>query len=134
MTRKFLFLNVDKTEMLILGPKQKRLPLKDISVNFDRIALKTENQVRNLGVVMAAELNLNSHIKPITKSAYHHLKNTARLRGLMSQQGLEKLVHAFIFSRLGYCNGIFTGMSKKPIRQLQLIQNTATRVLTKTRM
>ena len=32
--------------------------------------------------------------------------------GLMSQQDLEKLVHAFIFSRLG-CNTLFTGLNKK---------------------
>ena len=51
----------------------------------------------------------------------------------MSQQDLEKLVHAFIFSRLDYCNGMFTGLTKKSIRQLQLIQNAAARVLTNTK-
>lgn len=30
----------------------------------------------------------------------------------------------FIFSRLYYCNGVFAGLSKKYIRQLQLIQNS----------
>ena len=49
----------------------------------------------------------------------------------MSQQDLEKLVHAFIFSRLDYCNGVFTGLTKKSIRKLQQIQNAAARVLTK---
>ncbi|XP_068573506.1 uncharacterized protein, partial [Cebidichthys violaceus] len=88
---------------------------------------------RNLGVVMDSDLNLNSHIKTITKSAYYHLKNISRIRGLMSQQHLEKLVHAFIFSRLDYCNGVFTGLCKKSTRKLQLIQNAAARVLTKTK-
>lgn len=51
----------------------------------------------------------------------------------MSRQDLEKLIHAFIFSRLDYCNGVFTGLPKQAIRQLQLIQNAAARVLTKTK-
>ncbi|KAF7643635.1 hypothetical protein LDENG_00235900, partial [Lucifuga dentata] len=63
-----------------------------------------------------------------TKSALPHLKNTSRIKGLLSQQDLEKLVHAFIFCRLDYCNGILTGLPKKSIRMLQLIQNAAARV------
>lgn len=50
----------------------------------------------------------------------------------MSQQDLEQLIHAFIFSRLDY-NTVFTGLPKKSIRQLQMVQNTADRVLTRTR-
>ena len=44
----------------------------------------------------------------MTKSAYYHFKNISRIKGLMSQQDFEKLVHAFIFSRLDYCDGVFT--------------------------
>ena len=51
------------------------------------------------------------------QSAYYHLKNVSRIRELMSQQDLEKRVRAFIFSRLDYCNGVFTGLSKKAIGQ-----------------
>ena len=51
----------------------------------------------------------------------------------MSRQDLEKLIHAFIFSRLDYCNGVLPGLPKNSIRQLQLIQNAATRVLTQTK-
>ena len=46
---------------------------------------------------------------------------------------LERLVHAFIFRRLDYCNGVFTGLTKKSIRKLQLIQNAAARALTNTK-
>jgi len=51
----------------------------------------------------------------------------------MSKQDLEKLVHAFVFSKLDYCNSIFTGLTKKSLRKLQLIKNAAARVLTRTK-
>lgn len=130
MCQNFLQLNKDKTEIIVFGAKEERLK---VCAQLQLAMLKTTDQARNLGVVMDSDLNFNSHMKMITKSAYYHLKNISRVRGLMSQQDLEKLVHAFIFSRLDYCNSIFTGLPKKSIRKLQLIQNAAARVLTKTK-
>ncbi len=72
-------------------------------------------------------LSFSSHV---TKSAYYHLKNIARIRYFVSSQDLEKLVHAFITSRVDYCNCL---LPKKTIRQPQLIQNAAARILTRTR-
>ncbi|KAK7877377.1 hypothetical protein WMY93_031914 [Mugilogobius chulae] len=37
------------------------------------------------------------------------------------------------WSRLDYCNGLLTGLSKQAVKQLQYIQNAAARVLTRTR-
>ncbi len=80
-------------------------------------------QVRNLSVTLDSGLNFKPHINRVTKSAYYHLKNIARLKWVMSPQDLKKLVHAFVF----------TGLCNKSIRQLQLIQNAAARVLTKSK-
>ena len=40
----------------------------------------------------------------------------------MSKHDLEKLIHAFICSRVDYCNGLFTGLPKKA-KQLHLVKN-----------
>ena len=130
MRQNFLQLNKDKTEIIVFGANDKR---SKVSAYLDSLSLQTKNQVRNLGVILDSDLNFNSHINSITKSAYYHLKNIARIRGFMSKQDLEKLIHAFISSRLDYCNGLLTGLSKGAVRKLQLIQNAAARVLTKTK-
>lgn len=44
-------------------------------------------------------------------------------KGLVAKKGTEKLIHALVFSRLDYCNGVFTGLNKTSINQLQLFQN-----------
>ena len=51
----------------------------------------------------------------------------------LSKEDSEKLIHAFITSRLDYCNGLFTGVPKSTVQRVQLIQNAAARVLTGTK-
>ncbi len=45
----------------------------------------------------------------------------------------EMLICAFITSRLDYCNAVLGGCSARLINKLQMVQNAATRVLTRTR-
>ncbi len=126
----FLQLNKEKTEVIAFGNKDEVLK---VNAYLDSRDQTTKNQVRNLGVILETDLSFSSHVKAVTKSAYYHLKNIARIRCFVSSQDLEKLVHAFITSRVDYCNGLLTGLPKKTIRQLQLIQNAAARILTRTR-
>lgn len=50
---------------------------------------------------------------------------------ILSLDDARKLIHAFIFSRLDYCNAMYTGLPKGCIAKLQLIQNEGARVLLK---
>lgn len=46
----------------------------------------------------------------------------------------ETLMHAFITSRLDYCNGILHGVTNKALNWLQQVQNSAARVFTHSRL
>ncbi len=129
MWQNFLQLNKEKTEVIAFGNKDEVLK---VNAYLDSRGQTTKNQVRNLGVILETDLSFSSHVKAVTKSAYYHLKNIAKIRCFVSSQDLEKLVHAFITSRVDYCNGLLTGLPKNTIRQLQLIQNAAARILTRT--
>ncbi|KAL2088141.1 hypothetical protein ACEWY4_016969 [Coilia grayii] len=126
----FLKLNESKTELLLIGPKDKREALLPSLGNLNQYV---REQVTSLGVILDSDLSLKPHINKVTKTAYFHLRNIAKVRPFLTKKDAEKLVHAFITSRLDYCNALFTGLPKKSIEKLQLIQNSAARLLTKTR-
>jgi len=52
---------------------------------------------------------------------------------MLSVSDAEKLVHAFMTSRLDYCNVLLAGCPASSINKLQLVQNAAVRVLTRSR-
>uniref|UniRef100_A0AAZ1XEQ0 Reverse transcriptase domain-containing protein n=1 Tax=Oreochromis aureus TaxID=47969 RepID=A0AAZ1XEQ0_OREAU len=115
----FLLLNTDKTESMVIGPHK----FQHLSQNF---ILRIDDSVINC--------RDNSHVKEITKTAFYHLRNIARIRQVLSSDTAEVLIHAFVSSHIDYCDALLSGLPKKSFRGLQmLIQNAAARVLTGTR-
>ena len=130
MTRNYLLLNSNKTEVIVLGPKHLREELADGNSTLDGINLASRTTVKNLGVTFDQDMYFQSHVKQISKTAFFHLRNIAKVRHILSQNDAEKLVHAFITSRLDYCNSLLAGCPAKSLNSLQLIQNAAARILT----
>merc|ERR1712035_189448 len=62
MTCNFLFLNADKTEVIVLGPKQHRNKLTTDIATLDGFTLAPRTTVRNLGVIFDQDLACNFHI------------------------------------------------------------------------
>ncbi|XDV14238.1 hypothetical protein PO909_002414, partial [Leuciscus waleckii] len=96
-------------------------------------SIKSSSSVRNLGVLFDTNLSFESHVSSICKTASFHLKNISKLRHMLSMTNAEQLVHAFMTSRLDYCNALLGGCPARLINKLQLVQNAAARVLTRTR-
>jgi len=82
MTQNCLLLNSDKTEVDI--------------VSQDGISLASSSTVRNLGVIFDQKLSFDSHIKQVSRTAFFHLRNIAKIRNILTQSEAEKLVHAFV--------------------------------------
>jgi hypothetical protein len=76
---------------------------------------------------------MDNHIKRLCGVSVAQLRHIADVRHCLTQDAAEKLVHAFITSRLDYCNALFLGVSAGSLQKLQRLQNMAARVLTRTR-
>ncbi len=64
-------------------------------------------------------ISFENHISHVTKTAFFHLRNIAKLRNMLTVSDAEKLVHAFMTSRLDYCNALLGGYPASSINKLQ---------------
>ncbi|KAI5607960.1 hypothetical protein C0J50_6957, partial [Silurus asotus] len=133
MTHNFLLLNSDKTEILLIGPKTSIQTLQHLNLHLDGCSVNTSSTIKDLGVILDSDLSFKNHINQVTKTAFFHLRNISKLRNMLSISDAEKLVHAFMTSRLDYCNALLGGCPASLINKLQLVQNAAARVLTRAR-
>ena len=60
-----------------------------------------------------------------------HLRNLRHIRSYFTKSSFETVIHAFITSRLDYCNSLFAGLPASTLRPLQVAQNFAARILLK---
>ena len=122
-------LNDGKTEFLVVGTSKQlaKLDINKISVGDSEV--KPSSTVKNLGVWLDSCLNMEKHISNTCKSAFYMLYNLRHIRRYLSQEDAENLVHAFIGSRLDYCNGLLFGLPDAQITKLQRVQNACARLV-----
>ncbi len=67
MTNNFLLLNSEKTEVLIIEPKNHTSNNLEHCLTLDGCSLDSSSSVRNLGVLFDSDLTFDSHISSILK-------------------------------------------------------------------
>ena len=128
MTTNKLKLNTDKTELLILYSRF-RLPPRLPSIKIGTDIIKPTNKARNIGVIFDNTVTRSFRINNIVKVAFYHLRNIAKIRKYINVTTAEVLVHAFINSKLDFCNSLLHGLPKYEINKLQSVRNAAARVI-----
>ena len=101
-----LKLNDDKTEFIIIGTTQQ---LAKVSIDTLRVGAATITPVssaRNLGSWFDLKMTMAIHILKTCNSAFYYLYNLGRIRKYLSKDNTKSLVHAFISSRIDYCNSL----------------------------
>ena len=72
---------------------------------------------------------MGDHITKTSSAAFYYLYNIRRIRKYLSKECTETLIHAFISSRLDYCNSPLYGLPAYQLQKLQRVQNSAARLV-----
>ena len=67
------------------------------------------------------------------RTAYYHLHNIASIRRSLTTSACKIIVHSLVVSRLDFGNATLYGISEALLHRLQVLQNSAARLITGTR-
>ena len=123
MIKNKLKLNDDKTELVVISSIQ--------NTNQDLLLRQFRWERRPSIMRPLCEISMFCWIK----STQFHLRNIGKIRKYLDEGCTETSVHAFVSSKLDYCNPLLYGLLKCLINRLQLIlvHNTVAHLVTSTR-
>ena len=86
--------------------------------------------VRNLGIIIDSRLTMADHVSAVCHVCYFQLRQLLVVLQSLTSETATSLVHAFISSRLNYCNALLYAIADCQLQRLQSVQNAAARLVT----
>ena len=133
MRSSMLILNDDKTEIIHISSLFKKDKVKLDSLKIGSSEICPTMSAKNLGVMLDSDGFMTSQVNNICKSAYFALYRIGKIRCLIDVPTTEKLIHAFVTSRLDYCNTMLYRINNYQLQKIQSVQNAAARLITGTK-
>lgn len=130
MVKHKLKLNDDKSEFIRLSSPHNNKEINGIKIKIGEETLIASNSVRNLGVLMDCVFDMEAHITSVCQACYFHLRNIGTIRRYLTADTAAQIIHAFVTSKLDYCNSLLYGLSATSLFRLKKVQNTAVRIIT----
>ena len=109
MSANRLKLNKDKTELIWIGTKNslQKLPIGSIPLTLGGDHIDVADRVRVLGVFITPDLSLDKHVSDVSGKCFFQLR---QIRRSLDDESAATLVHAFVATRVDYCNCLLTGV------------------------
>ena len=128
-----LKLNDTKTEFLIIGSKHQKSKSIISNIVIGESQIPPSCDARNLGVIFDSDMSHKLQVSSTLKAAYHQIRNIGKIRKYLTTEATQLIVHSLVISRLDTCNSLLYGLPQSQLRRLQLVQNTAARLITLTK-
>ena len=126
-------MNSAKIELLYTGFKHNisLLGSQAPALQLGSDTVTASDHVRVLGVTFSSDLSLEQHVSETCAVSFHWLRQLRRIRKSLDDGSASTLVHAFVTSRVDYCNAVYmcAGATKTVTDKLQRVLNAAARVV-----
>ena len=127
-----LSLNVAKTELMIIGSRQRlSVQNEDVVIRIDDQIIKQVEHTKFVGVTIDAQLTLCKHVEEICKKVSSAIGALKRVLSFISKETAIQIYNALILPYFDYCSPVWDFLSGYLSDKFQKLQNRAARVITK---
>ena len=116
-----LKLNKDKSEVLVISSSYRPQPPLS-SVDICNESVSCSPSAHNSGVIFDQSLCMVPRVNAVCQSSFFHLRNIGFIRKYLTYDAAKIIIHAFVVSKLDYCNSLLYGLPSYLIRKLQHVQ------------
>ena len=74
-------------------------------------------------------LSMKEHVQRICRSSFYQLRQIRTVRTSLTRAACESLAHAFVSSRLDYCNSMLFGINESLLDKLESVLHAAARLV-----
>ena len=127
----FLKLNPKKTQIIVFGPEsvRKKIIINGVFIENDKTCVRFRSVVQNLGVFLDAGMSYDKQVKKVVSSSFLSIKNISRIKGFLTIKEKCTLLTSLVLSKIDYCNSLYYGMNCSLLKKLQVVQNSAVRLV-----
>ena len=127
LTNNNMIANPEKFHCIILT--KNKADNSEFEVRIGDKVIKSEPNVRLLGVTIDNKINFDLHVSDICKKASAQLNALCRLRKFLSFKAKSVLIQSFVFANFNYCPLVWHFSSSKSLSKVESIQRRALRFL-----
>ena len=134
LTEHKLALNDKKTEAIRITTMSTCHPRPAV-IHVVALVVQSKPRVRDLGIVGLLDdtMTMAKHVSHTCRTAYYHLHNITSIKRSLTTSACKIIVHSLVISRLDFGNATLCGISDTLLHRLQVLQNSAARLITGTR-
>ena len=85
--------------------------------------------VRNLGVLLDDELTMANLVNSVVRGFFFQLRQIQSVQRSLTRDAKKAIVHAFVASRIDYCNSFLYGTTERVLHLMQVVLNAAARLV-----
>ena len=117
--------NPSKTQIIHFSSRvSPSEPIASIKVGHH--CVQPTSVIKNLGVTLDSHLTFVPHVNNICRTLSRSFHSIGRIRKYLSQADTERIVHAFVLSKLDYCNSLLYGLMDCPLVKLRNFRDCRT--------